>query len=66
MLLVTLVFFLPESQIFFKQLNYGLSISESILITVIKLVESILESLFANLIGHLTIDHHLIKEDGIV
>jgi hypothetical protein len=55
--------FLPEREVFFKELNDGLGISESLLINVVDLLKSIRQSGFTKFASLLVVVHNLIVEN---
>ena len=59
-----LFFLLPKREIFLKKLNDGLGISESFLVNVIDLLESLSEGLLSKFARLLVVVHHFIVEDG--
>lgn len=63
---VLALFLLPESQVLLEELNDGLGISEVVLLELVDLVKSILESLVSELAGGLVVLHDFVVEDGEV
>jgi hypothetical protein len=61
-----LLLFFPEGEILLKELNDGFGISESFLINVINLFESIRESGFTEFTGLFVVVHNFVVEDGEV
>ena len=65
-LVLLLVFLFPESEVLLEELNDALSITEVVLLELINLVKSFLESLVSKLTSSLVVLHHLVVEDGEV
>jgi len=60
---VLLFFFFPEGKVFFKELDDGFGISESFLINVINLLESIRQSLFSEFASLFVVVHNFVMEN---
>lgn len=65
-LLAVALFLLPKREVLSQELNDGLSIAEGLLITVVELVEGILEGLVTEFACLAHVLHDLIVEDGEV
>lgn len=63
---VLLLLFLPEGKVLLEKLNDGFSISESFLVDIIDLLESIRQSLLTKGAGLFVVIHNLIVEHGEV
>jgi len=63
---VALLFFFPESEVLFEELDDALGITEVVLLELINLVESGLESEVSELAGLLVVLHDLVVEHGEV
>ena len=55
--------FFPEREVFFKELNDGLGISESLLVNIVDLFEGIGQRLFSKFTSLLVVVHDLVVED---
>ena len=66
MLVITFLLFLPEGQVFLKELNDALGVTEVILLELVDLLESVLESLVSKLTSGLVVFHNFVVEDGEV
>ena len=55
--------FFPEREVFFKELNDGLGISESLLVNIVDLLESIRQSSLSEFAGLLVVVHNFVMED---
>ena len=66
LLVITFLLFLPEGQVFLKELNDALGVTEVILLELVDLLESILESLISKLTSGLVVFHNFVVEDGEV
>ena len=58
-----LLFFFPEGQVLFEELNDGLGISEGLFVNIIDLLESIRKCGFSEFAGLLVVVHDLVVED---
>jgi len=63
-LVVALFLFLPQCQVFLKELDYALSITEVIFLKLVNLVESILKCLISEFAGSLVVLHYFVVENG--
>jgi len=55
--------FFPEREVFFKKLNDGFGISESLLINIVDLLEGIRQSSFSEFASLLMVVHNFVMED---
>ena len=55
--------FFPEREVFFKELNDGLGISEGLLVNIVDLLEGIRQSSLAEFAGLLMVVHNFVMED---
>ena len=55
--------FFPEREVFFKELNDGLGISECLLVNIVDLLESIRQSSLSEFAGLLVVVHNFVMED---
>jgi len=60
---VLLFLFFPEREVFFEELNDGLGISESLLVNIVDLLESVRQSLLSEFAGLLVVVHNFVMED---
>jgi len=65
-LVVAVLLLLPEGQVLLEELDNALGISEVVLLELVDLVESILESLVSQVAGSLVVLHNLVVEHGEV
>ena len=66
LVVITFFLFLPESQVLLEELNDALGVTEVILLELVDLLESILESLISKLTSGLVVFHNFVVEDGEV
>ena len=62
----TILFLFPESQVLLKELDNWFSITEIILLKLVDLVKSILECAVGELASHLVVFHDFVVENGEV
>jgi len=60
---VLFLLFFPEREIFFKKLNDGFGISESLLVNIVDLLEGIRQSSFTEFASLLMVVHNFVMED---
>ena len=65
-MVVTLFFLLPEGEVLLEEFNDALSVAEVVLLKLINLIESLLESRVSELTCASVVLEHLIVEDGVV
>jgi hypothetical protein len=65
-LVVAVLLFLPEGQVFLEEFDNALGISKIVFLELVNLVKSILESLIGQVAGSLVVFHNFVVENGEV